>query len=304
MSRRPDFFFIGHPRSGSGLLDSYLKGHPDIFMARKELHYFGEDLGYHRPRRSLENYLSHFSKASTETRVGEASTWTLISQNAAQEIADFNPRAQVILTLREPVSWLHSLHAHLVFSGDEPLVRFEDALAAEIDRVAGYGIPDQTIPRCALHYRHLVRYAEQIERFWKALGREQVLVLLLDEMKEDPEGTYDRVLRFLDLPIEFAGRAEVIDASTRSRNQNRSVRSARLRDFIAHPDRRRILEGVEPAPVPGWGMTIRLLRRANIRYEARTPMNPDTRAQLQRELRPRVEELEALLNRSIPWCKD
>ena len=44
MSRAPDFFFVGHPRSGSGLLDSYLKGHPDIFMARKELHYFGSDL--------------------------------------------------------------------------------------------------------------------------------------------------------------------------------------------------------------------------------------------------------------------
>ena len=58
--RRPDFFFVGHPRSGSGLLDSFLKGHPDIFMARKELHYFGSDLRYHQPPRSLENYLAHF----------------------------------------------------------------------------------------------------------------------------------------------------------------------------------------------------------------------------------------------------
>jgi hypothetical protein len=304
MTRRPDFFFIGHPRSGSGLLDSYLKGHPDIFMARKEMHYFGEDLGYHRPRRSLENYLNHFKEASTERRVGEASTWTLISQDAAAEIASFDSRAQVILTLREPVSWLHSLHSHLVFSGDEPIARFEDALAAEADRVAGHGTPEQTIPRCALHYRGLVRYAEQVERFWSALGRDRVLVLLLDEMKADPEGTYDRVLQFLGLPLEFPGRAEVLDASQRSKNQNRSVRSRRLRDFIAHPSRRRILEGVDPAPVPGWGMTIRLMRRANIRYESRASMSPETRTKLSRELRPRVNELEELLNREIPWCRD
>jgi hypothetical protein len=31
-TRKPDFFFVGHPRSGSGRLDSYLDGHPGIFM--------------------------------------------------------------------------------------------------------------------------------------------------------------------------------------------------------------------------------------------------------------------------------
>ena len=304
MARRPDFFFVGHPRSGSGLLDSYLKGHPDIFMARKELHYFGQDLGYHRPRRSLENYLEHFSDAGEQARIGEASTWTLISQNAATEIAEFDSRAQVILLLRDPVSWLHSLHSHLVFSGDEPIAIFEQALAAESDRVAGEQIPEQTIPRCALNYRQLVHYAEQVQRFWDALGKDRVEVLILDDMKADAEGVYDRVLDFLALPREFEGRDQVIAASQRSRNQNRSVRSGRLRDFIAHPRQRRILEGVDPAPVPGWGMSIRLLRRANIRYEDRAPMEASTRAMLRRELSPRVRELEALLGRELPWCRD
>ena len=304
MSRKPDFFFVGHPRSGSGLLDSYLKGHPDIFMARKELHYFGTDLGYHRPRRSLQNYLDHFSEAQDQVRIGEASTWTLASHDAAAEIAKFNPEAQVIMMLREPVSWLHSLHSHLVFSGDEPIANFEEALAAEPERVARNDIPEQTIPTCALDYRHLVRYAEQVQRFWDALGRERVMVLLLDDMKQDPEGTYDCVLDFLQLPKNFSGRAEVLQASQRSRNQNRTVRSKRLRNFIAHPNRRRILEGVDPAPVPGWGLTIRALRRANIHYVDRETMREDTKRRLRRELRPRIDELEALLERSLDWCRD
>ena len=146
MSRTPDFFFVGHPRSGSGLLDSYLKGHPDIFMARKELHYFGSDLGYHRPRRSLDNYLAHFKDARDERRVGESSTWTMLSQDGAKEISEFAPDAQVILMLREPVSWLHSLHSHLVFSGDETIQDFDSALKAESDRAAGRNLPAQTIP--------------------------------------------------------------------------------------------------------------------------------------------------------------
>ena len=302
MSRAPDFFFVGHPRSGSGLLDSYLKGHPDIFMARKELHYFGSDLGYHRPRRSLENYLAHFKDAQDEQRVGESSTWTLISQDGAKEIAEFAPHAQVILMLRDPVSWLHSLHSHLVFSGDETILEFESALEAESDRAAGRNLPSQTIPLCALNYRKLVCYAEQVQRFWDALGPEQVKVLILDDMRADPEGVYDQVLDFLHLPKDFAGRNQVLQASQRSRNQNRGVRSRRLRNFIAHPRQRRILEGVDPAPVPGLGMTIRLLRRANIRYEGRTPMNAELRTQLEQELSPRMRQLEALLGRRVPWC--
>ena len=58
--RRPDFLYVGHPRSGSGRLEGYLTGHPDVFMARKELHYFGSDLEYNDPPRSLSNYQAHF----------------------------------------------------------------------------------------------------------------------------------------------------------------------------------------------------------------------------------------------------
>ena len=127
--RRPDLFFVGHPRSGSGLLDSYLAGHPDVFMARKELHYFGSDLRYHHPGRSEDNYLDHFDTSGDQgpsgpQRVGEASTWYLSSQLAAAEIHAFAPTARIVMMLRNPVSWLHSLHSHLVFSGDEDITDF------------------------------------------------------------------------------------------------------------------------------------------------------------------------------------
>ena len=136
--RRPDFFFVGHPRSGSGLLDSFLKGHPDLFMSRKELHYFGSDLRYHDPPRSLENYLAHFKGAKGEARVGEASTWYLASEKAAQEIRQFaDDDVRILMLLRDPVTWLASLHSHLVFTGDEDIEDFEAALDAEPDRRQG-----------------------------------------------------------------------------------------------------------------------------------------------------------------------
>ena len=48
---------------------------------------------------------------------------------------------------------------------------------------------------------------------------------------------------------------------------------------------------------------MRGLDRANIRYEARAPLDPELRAELERRFAPEVERLEALLGRPLPWPK-
>jgi hypothetical protein len=304
VSRRPDFLFVGHPRSGSGLLDSYLSGHPDIFMAKKELHYFGADLRYHDPPRTLENYLSFFRGAkAAHRRVGEASTWSLISERAAGELRAFSGDLRVVMLLRNPTSWLHSLHSHLVFSGDEDIASFEEALAAEPDRLAGRRLPPSSIPACALHYMKNTDYAAQVGRYFDALGRDRVHVILLDDLQKDPREQYRRLLQFLGVRTEFPGMDAVMDASERSRNSNRGVRVGALRDWMIRPGPRRVLEGVDAAPFPGARLGLRVLRRVNLRFEDRPPMAAETKARLTAELRPRVEALEALLDRPLPAWK-
>jgi hypothetical protein len=304
-ARPPDFLFVGHPRSGSGLVDSFLKGHPDLFMARKELHYFGADLRYHSPPRSLENYLAHFRGAAGHRRVGEASTWLLCSERAAGEARAFfaasgvdDPR--VLLQLREPVGWLHSLHSHLVFTGDEDIVDFEAALEAEADRAEGRRLPPWSMPAVATRYLAHCAYAAQVRRWFDAFGRDRVHVLILDDLQRDPEAALDAMLRFLGVPTDFPGRAEVLDAGRRARNQNRRVRSAAVRSLVNAPPRRRVLEGVVPAPIPGLGFALRAARRANIAYAERAQMDPALRARLKARLAPEVDALEALLSRPLP----
>jgi hypothetical protein len=42
---KPNFFIVGAPRCGTTALYTFLKQHPDIFMADdKEPHFFGRDL--------------------------------------------------------------------------------------------------------------------------------------------------------------------------------------------------------------------------------------------------------------------
>ena len=66
MTGRPNYFLVGHPRSGSGQLFTWLDRHPQVFSTKKELHYFGSDLRYFDPPRSLDNYLSYFKGESPQ----------------------------------------------------------------------------------------------------------------------------------------------------------------------------------------------------------------------------------------------
>jgi len=302
--RRPDFFFVGHPRSGSGRLDGYLQGHPDIFMAPKELHFFGSDLEYNEPPRTLDNYLGQFSGAAGQRRVGEASTWYLASVRAAAEMHDFAPEARILVLLRNPVDWLHSLHSHMVFAAYEDITDFSAAIAAEPDRLAGRRLPPSwSIPRGGTLYKSLVDYAAQVQRFYDAFGREQVKVIVFDDFRDQPEQTLDDVLRFLDVQVDFPGRDTVLQSSQRSTNSNRMPRSRRLQAWLKKPPRRALLQDLVDDPFPGAKLLVRGLRRANINYTPRASMPPELRAELVDAFIPRVEALEALLGRSLPRWK-
>jgi hypothetical protein len=300
---KPTLFFVGHPRSGTGTLDGYLSGHPDIFMADKELHYFGADLGFNSPNRSLENYLSYFTNGGGYRYAGESSTWYLCSGMAAKEIREFSPEAKIIISLRNPVDWLYSLHSHMVYAAYEDVRNFGQAIDLGKERARGKNIPDNAFPRMGVIYRDLVRYAEQVERFQKSFGSENVLVNIFDELKSDPEKLLDQTLEFLDLPTDFPAKSQVLDGTKRKRNANHTHRSKRLHRWIKSPPRRSILQGVIPSPVPGYRLALRVLHKANTRTAERTRMPIEIRAKLAQDFLPEIEKLERHLDRNLSFWK-
>ncbi|HJN74395.1 MAG TPA: hypothetical protein QGF58_10730 [Myxococcota bacterium] len=303
--RKPDLFVVGHPRSGSGQLNGYLSKHPDIWMAKKELHYFGRDLGYHDPPRSLQNFESFFEDApSSAERVGEASTWYLFSESAAQEIHDYCPSAGIVMLLRNPISLLHSLHSHFVFRGDEDIADFGAALAAEEGRREGsIAEPPHRIPREALRYSKMVRYAPQVKRYFEVFGREAVHVVINDDFREDPKAVFRGVCRYLDVREDFEDFERVFDVDARARNSNRTVHFRGIQDYLIHPARQQVLEGLRRSTVPGYRFSLRAMRRLNIKYVDRGGMDPSLKRELQERYRPWVDELSELLDRDLShWC--
>ena len=121
-TRAPDFFIVGHPKCGTTALYEMLRVHPQIYMPDlKEPWFLASDM---RPRfqpprsapplQTLEEYLALFRDAEPQQRAGEASSSYLLSHTAAGEIAELCPDARIIAILREPASFLASLHNQLL----------------------------------------------------------------------------------------------------------------------------------------------------------------------------------------------
>jgi hypothetical protein len=206
-SRAPDFFIVGQPKSGTTALYEMLRAHPQIFMPDfKEPRFYASDLPsrYQAPRPSglepetYEDYLALFKGASQDQVVGEASTAYIWSHTAAGRIAQARPEAKIIVILREPATFIRSMHLQLLEIRVEQEKSLRKALALEDDRRSGRHLPREIErwPRVLL-YTERVAYVEQLRRYRAAFPEDQLLVLIYDDFRKDNEGTVRQVLGFL-----------------------------------------------------------------------------------------------------------
>ncbi len=208
MPKRPNFFIVGAPRCGTTAMYEYLRQHPEIFMPlRKEPHFFGSDLiitpKFFDYTQNMKEYLGLFAAAQNEKRLGEASPIYLVSRLAAAEIKEFSADAKIIIMLRDPVDMMHSLHAHAVYAGGENIEDFESALDAEEDRKRGLRVPKGNGLADSLFYREVAKFSEQVGRYFQVFGRENVHIIIYDDLRDDTAGVYRETLRFLGVNPDF-----------------------------------------------------------------------------------------------------
>jgi len=136
--------------------------------------------------------------------VGEATPDYLFDPRAPARVHAFDSRMKLIAVLREPVErayshWrMETRHGRESLSFEEALDREEAELQgelAELIATPGYrDVPFRT------SYTARGRYAEQLERWLELFPRDQLLVLLSDDLLADPAGAMSRLARFLGIP--------------------------------------------------------------------------------------------------------
>jgi len=309
VTRTPDLFIVGAPKSGTTSLYEYLKGHPDVFMSVvKEPCYFSRDLALDDSGnflvygRDQKHYFDLFNDAGAAKRAGEGSTRYLYSLDAAALIHEAQPNAFVIALLRNPVDMVHSLHAHKLAAGTEDEPDFEKALAEEADRHAGRKIPKHSNPKVAT-YRDRAMFSEQLPRWFDTFGRERVHVGILEDMVRDPEAEFRKMLEFLQVDPSWK------PESFAAYNTAHGARSLLIR---------RVLNGRVPQWVVWKGLpgvigdtrTRALVRSFRHSWFHRKKIDkgalrPELRRQLETEFLPDVTRLSQMLGRDLGalWFK-
>ena len=283
----PNFLIVGASKSGTTSLYYYLKQHPEIFMSEvKEPHFFTR--GVVAKEYDLEGYLSLFSSFQAQTAIarGEASTAYLYAPDAPGNIKKHVPEMKIIISLRNPVEMAYSLYWHMVRHADETL-SFEEALAKEKER--------QKNPQFALNanqypdnyfYKSRVNYVEQVKRYLDLFG-DQVLILLYEELQNDPIAICKKIYHFLGTEDHF-----IPDAKT---HYNKGIRP-RLKIF------RRLINTPESllssySGFPGIRSMTSLL--SALIAKPITPMADETRIKFAAQLAPDIKKLGNLIGRDL-----
>jgi hypothetical protein len=294
-ARAPDFFIVGHHKSGTTALYEMLGSHPQIYMpALKEPRYFAPDL-----RELLgdtaslpgtwEEYVALFAPAAPGQLTGDASPSYLRSGVAARLIAEARPDARIIAVLREPASFLRSLHLHLLKEGVESEGDLARALAAE--RITRGG-------RTVLRYSDHVHYVEQLRRYHAVFPPEQVLVLIYDDFRRDNQGTLREVLRFLGVDDSVA--LPPVQANTTVRVRSTRLRRASNRLSGGGGRAARVFAGAARAVIPPGRprQTVRALRDRVV-FAPPPPADDAVMADLRRRFKDEVTQLGVYLGRDL-----
>jgi hypothetical protein len=295
--RKPNFFIVGAPKSGTTALSTYLKTHPEVcFSEGKEPNYFCDDFADMCFSGSEEQYTNKFfSHCRCEHKaIGEGSVWYLYSQNAVKNIIKYDRNARIIVMLRNPVDMIYSLHSQLLYNRVEDVDDFEKAWFLQSSRASGKNIPKGCSDARFLLYREVGRLGEQLKRLYELVPKEQVMVILFDDFIRQTQQVYVEVLCFLKISLDYHPKFEKI-------NENKVRKYAWLADFTQNPpsllvslsQRLKKLLGINRWPL------LPFITRINMMKQPRPPLSQEMRKILIETFRNDIDELSRVLQRDL-----
>ena len=173
MSKWPNFFVVGAPRSGTTSLWEYLRKHPKIFMPVKELQYFSYDVvsDQHRLIKNEEDYLKLYESVKDEIVVGDVSATYLMSPKSPKLIHNVSPDAKIVMILRDPVDRAYSEFG-MAFEVNQK-ISFRDFIEKNLKESQGNTLTFQNVIQVGLYYKQVKRYIEMF-------GKEQIKIIIFE----------------------------------------------------------------------------------------------------------------------------
>jgi hypothetical protein len=272
----PSFFVVGPPRTGTSWLYEVLQPHTILPTLSKETRFF--DAHFHR---GFKWYSSHFRRCRDGQPIGEIAPTYFVSADARERISRLRSPVRIICIFRNPVERILSLYHLKCAYGFIPWA-FEEALAKDPELLESS------------------RYSTHLRAWQDALGAENVLALVFDDLQQEAQFFVDDIAAFIGIPkFELsksqAARVHASDSLTKPRNYLRTHSAMILADWLKARRLNALVAAFKRSPL------IKFFLGGGRSFDQ---PSREVWKRLQELLRPEVDALEILLGRDLSSWKE
>ncbi len=282
--KAPNFIGVGGEKTASTWIYKCLLEHPQICgPKKKELSYFDtvKIIGWEPREKSeyekygIEKYLEHFNHCDDTKITGEYTAQYLHDKKVAPLLAQLFPDVKIIISLRNPIERTYSMYQGISEGDRTSLGTFEEAIKKEPE------------------FTRRSMYAEYVEAYLTLFPKEQVHIILQDDVVTDPVHTIQSLYRFLGVSDTFVPES----AHTKERSAEQKKLQT-FRDCIYKNSLTRFF--ARCAKHLGLTPTLKKLIQSRIKKDT---MKPETRAQLQTLFLNDIKKTGALIGRDLSHWK-
>lgn len=285
-----DFIGIGAPKCGTTWVYECLKKHPDVCVSLpKEVHYFNEMdfMDWSKPNAAHKRPIAWYERSYAHCKInsvkGEFSTAYLYSKDAPGLIKSHYRDAKLILCLRNPVDrayshyWMNKKEQRRISES------FEDVIANKNSIQIQRGF-----------------YAKYLRHYLKYFSLDDIIIVLMDDIKNQPVQTVERLVKGLGLDPSHA--TQMIVRPKNVAKESKSILLSRSISVLY-----KMLRALHLDFIILFAHNIgikKLYTKINFKPSENPPMNPETRKQLIDHYKEDIRDLEKIIGRDLShWMR-
>jgi hypothetical protein len=292
----PNFLVIGSQRGGSTYLHRQLRAHPEVFMPPREEGYFDDPFYAARGEPWLRELFA--GSEAYPARGFRESLW-IARPECPERMARDLPGVRLLASLREPVSRSVSTYFHYIGLGLMPVRPLNEGMRILLD---GGWVDRYPAASHVLEHSH---YGPQLERVLTHHDRDHFLLLVNEEIRDDPPAALRASYEFVGVDPTFLpdNLTDATNAGTRRLGRLRVRRVANkfvFRSSHESPLGFTVKDSFVPRAFSAVVTRFEQRVMSKVLPERPHALDPALRAELEERFAPDVEAVEAHLARTIP----